>query len=304
MAVQIQVRRGTAAGWTAADPTLLAGEIGYETDTGKTKIGDGATVWAGLSYTNPGSTGATGPPGLGPQGLEGEEGEQGEMGPPGPPFSGTLPVTQGGTGDTTLTNHGVLLGQAGAAVVVTTAGTTGHPLVSGGAAADPAFAVLGVVGGGTGLATLTTAYGLVAAGTTATGALQNVGVGTSGYLLKSNGAALPTYVATGAPIVVALSDGATPALDASLATVFTLAAAGDRTIDVPSNATNGQKITIRHLASGGARTLALNTGAGGFRFGTDITALTQTASGKTDYIGCVYSSIDSFWDVVAVTKGF
>ena len=106
------------------------------------------------------------------------------------------------------------------------------------------------------------------------------------------------------PTVIALSDGATPALDASLGNVFTLAAAGNRTIAVPSNPTNGQKIIIRHLASGGARTLALNTGAGGFRFGTDITALTATTSGKTDYIGCIYSSIDSFWDVVAYVKGF
>ena len=104
--------------------------------------------------------------------------------------------------------------------------------------------------------------------------------------------------------MVALVDGATPALDASLGNIFTLAATGDQTIAVPTNATNGQKIIIRHLASGGARTLALNTGAGGFRFGTDITALTATSSGKTDYIGCIYSSIDSFWDVVAVTKGF
>lgn len=104
--------------------------------------------------------------------------------------------------------------------------------------------------------------------------------------------------------VAVLTDGATPALDASLGTIFTLSAAGDRTIAVPSNATSGQKIVIRHLASGGARTLALNTGAGGFRFGSDITALSQTASGKTDYIGCIYNAADSFWDVVAFTKGF
>lgn len=107
-----------------------------------------------------------------------------------------------------------------------------------------------------------------------------------------------------APTVVALSDGATPALDASLGTVFRLAAAGNRTIAVPSNATAGQKIVIQHYASGGARTLALNTGAGGFRFGTDVTALTETASGKTDYIGCIYNDTDSKWDVVAYAKGY
>jgi len=91
-----------------------------------------------------------------------------------------------------------------------------------------------------------------------------------------------------APTTVTLADGATPALDASLAGlngVFRLAAAGDRTIAVPTNATAGQKIIIQHYASGGSRTLSLNTGASGFRFGTDVTALTATASGKTDYIG-------------------
>jgi len=48
--------------------------------------------------------------------------------------------------------------------------------------------------GGTGLTTLTTAYGVVCAGTTATGSLQNAGAGTSGQYLKSNGASsLPSF---------------------------------------------------------------------------------------------------------------
>lgn len=106
------------------------------------------------------------------------------------------------------------------------------------------------------------------------------------------------------PTVVTLTDGATPALDASLGNVFKISAAGDRTIAVPTNATDGQKIVIRHLASGGARTLALNSGAGGFRFGSDITALSQTASGKIDYIGAIYNATDTKWDVVAYVKGY
>lgn len=103
---------------------------------------------------------------------------------------------------------------------------------------------------------------------------------------------------------VTLADGATPALNAALGSVFRLAAAGDRTIAIPTNPTPGQKIVIQHFASGGARTLALNSGAGGFRFGSDIASLSQTASGKTDYIGCIYNDTDSKWDIVAVTKGF
>ncbi len=50
MAVKIQSRRGTSVAWTEADPLLLAGEIGVETDTGKFKIGDGETPWTDLSY--------------------------------------------------------------------------------------------------------------------------------------------------------------------------------------------------------------------------------------------------------------
>jgi len=44
-------RRDTAANWTSANPTLLAGELGYESDTGKWKVGDGSTAWTSLAYT-------------------------------------------------------------------------------------------------------------------------------------------------------------------------------------------------------------------------------------------------------------
>ena len=47
---QIQIRRGTAAQWTSANPTLASGEFGYETDTGKFKVGDGSTAWTSLTY--------------------------------------------------------------------------------------------------------------------------------------------------------------------------------------------------------------------------------------------------------------
>jgi hypothetical protein len=47
---RIVIRRDTAAAWTAANPVLLNGEWGYETDARKLKIGDGVTVWSALSY--------------------------------------------------------------------------------------------------------------------------------------------------------------------------------------------------------------------------------------------------------------
>ena len=52
---QIQIRRGTAAQWTSANPTLAVGEFGYESDTGKFKIGTGSTAWTSLSYQGAGT---------------------------------------------------------------------------------------------------------------------------------------------------------------------------------------------------------------------------------------------------------
>lgn len=43
-------RRDTAANWTAENPTLLAGELALETDTGYWKVGDGSTAWNSLAY--------------------------------------------------------------------------------------------------------------------------------------------------------------------------------------------------------------------------------------------------------------
>ena len=51
MATVIQVKRGTAAAWTSANTVLTAGEIGFESDTKKMKVGDGSTAWTSLAYT-------------------------------------------------------------------------------------------------------------------------------------------------------------------------------------------------------------------------------------------------------------
>ena len=50
MATRIQLRRGTATQWTTADPILEAGEVGWESDTNKFKIGDGINNWDDLTY--------------------------------------------------------------------------------------------------------------------------------------------------------------------------------------------------------------------------------------------------------------
>lgn len=50
MADIIQIRRDTAANWTAANPILAQGEMGYETDNKKIKFGDGVNAWNTLAY--------------------------------------------------------------------------------------------------------------------------------------------------------------------------------------------------------------------------------------------------------------
>lgn len=47
---RIWPRRDTAANWTSVNPVLAVGEIGYETDTAKWKLGDGTATWTALAY--------------------------------------------------------------------------------------------------------------------------------------------------------------------------------------------------------------------------------------------------------------
>ena len=47
---RIAIRQDTASNWETANPTLASGEQGHESDTGRRKIGDGATAWNSLAY--------------------------------------------------------------------------------------------------------------------------------------------------------------------------------------------------------------------------------------------------------------
>jgi len=103
--------------------------------------------------------------------------------------------------------------------------------------------------------------------------------------------------------VVALSDGANIATDASLGNEFRVTLAGNRTLDAPTNPTNGQKAIWRFLQDAtGSRTITLNAV---FRLGTDITAITlTTTASKADYMGAIYNATDVKWDVIAFVKGY
>ena len=56
----VKVKRATAARWASQNPVLAAGEIGYETDTRKMKLGDGTSSWTQLSYLVADGTGTGG----------------------------------------------------------------------------------------------------------------------------------------------------------------------------------------------------------------------------------------------------
>jgi hypothetical protein len=49
----VQNRRDVSQNWLTYNPTLRAGELGIEQDTGRAKMGDGVTPWNSLIYWNP-----------------------------------------------------------------------------------------------------------------------------------------------------------------------------------------------------------------------------------------------------------
>lgn len=77
--------------------------------------------------------------------------------------------------------------------------------------------------------------------------------------------------------------------------------AGNVTIEAPSGTpTDGQRLIIRLEDNGSARALTWNVNSGGYRT-IGVTLPTTTSIGKLIYVGTIYNSTDTFWDVVAVT---
>jgi len=90
--------------------------------------------------------------------------------------------------------YNLLVGTGSAYTNIAPSATSGVPLISQGAASNPAYGTAVVAGGGTGV-TSNTAYSVLCGGTTSTNPIQSVAsVGSSGQVLTSNGAgALPTF---------------------------------------------------------------------------------------------------------------
>ncbi len=120
MPYRILLRRDNAASWTYNDPVLMSGEPGYETDTGKLKIGDGQTPWSALNYY----AGITGPAGESSPGATGPAGATGATGPSGTGATGATGAT-GSVGATGATGEIGATGPAGATGSTGNTGATG-----------------------------------------------------------------------------------------------------------------------------------------------------------------------------------
>lgn len=156
--------------------------------------------------------------------------------------------------------------------------------------------------GGTGVNTLT---GLVVGN--GTSAMTSVTAPASAVVGISDTQTLTNKTLT-SPILagsaeVALTYSSTITVNAAQGNVFWVVLTGNPTIANPTNPNAGQKIIYRLKQDAtGSRTV---TWGSIFRFGTDIPTPTLTTTpSKNDYIGFIYNDIDSFWDCIALTRGY
>jgi hypothetical protein len=195
-------------------------------------------------------------------------------------------------------------------------GSTGAPVLFNGALGTPSS---GTVTNLTGTASINI-NGTVGATTPTTGTFTTITANTgievqntdttitrsASGIIAVEGVAVPTISSTSTltnkrvtPRVGTVADAATitpTADDSDMYTVTALAQAA--TIAAPSGTpTNGQKLIIRILDNGTARALTWNA----IYQVIGTTLPTTTVLSKYTYVGCIYNSASSKWDVVAVT---
>jgi hypothetical protein len=196
--------------------------------------------------------------------------------------------------ETALTAHNVLVGGATSDTIVNVApsATAGVALVSNGAAADPHYSTVVVAGGGTGQTSLT-AYELIAGGTTSTSAVQSIGIGTSGQVLKSNGAgALPSFQASSfSPFP--WTDEATTFSAVSENGYFVTAAS---TANLPAG-TQGATIEFVNAGAGAAGIVVTANGTDIIQIGSAVSAAGGTATSNVsgDFLSLTYQLASTTW---------
>lgn len=98
------------------------------------------------------------------------------------------------------------------------------------------------------------------------------------------------------PKVVSLTDAATIAVDASAGNHFTVTLAGNRTLGVPTNPTDGQRVTFEVKQDGtGSHTLAYSSSAGGYGFGAGSAPTVTATALATSLVEFTYSARVGKW---------
>ena len=103
-----------------------------------------------------------------------------------------------------------------------------------------------------------------------------------------------------------MTDAANISTDAALGNRFRVTLADNRTLAPPTNPTADQQCVWEFVQDGtGSRTITLDTGTGGFAFGTDITAITlTTAANKRDFMTATYNATLNKWLVIGFIRGY
>lgn len=160
-------------------------------------------------------------------------------------------------------------------------------------------------------AAATTATNAAATAVAAVGAVKVTASDTTAAVLNSkiiagkgvvvavgNPAANETFTINALARVTTIASSATPTPNSDTTENYTVTAlAAGATFGAPTGTpVDGQKLLIRVKDNGVARTLAFNAI---YRAGTDVTLPTTTVISKTMYMGFVYNSADTKWDLVA-----
>ena len=195
--------------------------------------------------------------------------------------TGTLPATNGGTGQSSYTTGDLLYASSSTALSRLADVAVGNVLLSGGVGVAPSWGqvnlasmvtgTLPVANGGTGQSTALTQYGVVYGSTTS--AMATTGAGTTGQVLIANTGGAPTWSST-----IPSTAGVTSIIGGTNITASS--ATGDVTVSTVANPTFSTSVTtpIQYGGTTASSSLTLQSTSGS---GTSDSIIFKTGSGTT-----------------------